>query len=185
MRTFHRLSVITIIACLVVNCSSEHENPFVAATNSYLQSDSAGVLSESATGVRCSNNFLLTAFNYNESGSGCTRRVADTNSYSWRSVGNTILVRGREVRVSAQRLRPLGDSLLQNLTKQYGNGTSCMQLKDFARRSTQFHRWRINGRTIFLRAIIIESSPTDAITIESDSGDRACRNIVGVGPEWY
>jgi len=184
MRPASAVLVCAVLTTLSIGCVAKRDSPIESFSRSFLESDTAGVVHKSSAGARCSEQFSLVNIGYSENGQGCARQIGDTNFYSWQSIGDKVLVRGKQMSVSAEQLRPLGDSLQRTLTAHLGSGTSCLHLKDFARYSTHFHRWQQKGRTIFLRTIILDST-IDWITIESDSGDRTCQSIVEGGPGWW
>jgi hypothetical protein len=172
-----------LAASLVVGCSSVDRYGAVQSTMSFLESDSAGVVSPSAVDARCTGKFPLILLEYRTIGDGCELETGDTITYSWRDSAEVVLVRGRQISVNAERLRQLGDSVQLRIAKSLGHGTDCYGWDNTARYSTHFHLWRRNNRTVFLRTTIIPRSMLSKLTVEIAVGERGCKSYIGRGLE--
>lgn len=130
-------------------------------------------------GAICDSTFkieLKASFRIEE----CTQTVADSLLYGYDAPSGANLVHGKVIHVDALRLKPYADSIKSTFSSRLGRGVNCLTSSDEEPFTYYFRYWRYNGRTVFVRATILESPPLfPALTIEIDQGAKSCSEFVG------
>lgn len=169
-----RAAPMMILIYLLANCRSEQNSIDVAGALSFLETGAPSA-NPLAANVNCDTLFLA-RFNRGMMSRGCSYRIADSMFYWYTTLNDSVMVRGRRMRVNAERLRPLADSVQTALSARFRRGVSCLGLDATDTYTGNFHSWLLDNRTIFLRTTMLNAphSLFPALTLESMAGHNAC-----------
>jgi hypothetical protein len=167
---------------LFIGCDGTRESSSIASFLSYLAQDTAGAIAERTANVHC-DSLMLSSFGFNEMGEGCWHIVADSLFYTFRGNNHKLLVRGKRVRIEAQRVQPLFDSLSIAITTHYSGGGSCKSYNLTDPYYARLYMWHHGSSTIYLHESVLTDSVAlrPGLTVESVYGARSCAMEVG-GP---
>ena len=183
MNDFARSAILAIWAFSLVACRNGHDSPSVESFITFLNEDSSPALRRDIKGTECDSLFL-SHVGFSQMGEECSRRTGESLLYSYTGYAGTILIRGKRVGISAERVSPLFVSVRDAISAHFGSATNCRTYDLTDPYYSRLYIWHQRSRTFLLKKSVLNDTSVllPGVTLESSNSSRTCGMMAG-GPQ--